>query len=338
MVYMPNMDGALVRTLADWGSFFDRDGKLRGVIELMTQDNLILEDVLWKEATDTTGNQTTVRTGLPQVYWRALYEGVPVSKSNVSNITDPVGMLEARSIIDTDLLALHSNNASAYRLAEARPFIEAMNQEMCRALFYGDIKNEPKAINGLHPRYAYKNSIHVVDAGGSGPNVTSMWGVVWGDSDVHGIFPKGSKAGLEHKLLPEFDAHDDNGNAFRAVGDIYKWKVGLAVKDWRSVVRICNIDTTKLELKKDDAGFIDLHRLTIKAKNMVPESKRNRMRWYVNSEVMTALELQASDAGHVHLHYGELFNSKGVPFLHQAPVRQCDAILSTEEALTTLPV
>ena len=49
---------------------------------------------------------------------------------------------------------------------------------------------------------------------------------------------------------------------------------------------------------------------------------------------MTALELQASDAGNVQLMYGELFNSKNIPFLHGRPVRQCDAILSTQTALS----
>ena len=46
--------------------------------------------------------------------------------------------------------------------------------------------------------------------------------------------------------------------------------------------------------------------------------------------MLTALELQASDAGNVQLTYGELFNSKQVPFLHGRPVRQCDAVLASE--------
>ena len=115
---------------------------------------------------------------------------------------------------------------------------------------------------------------------------------------------------------------------------LFEWNVGLTVRDWRSVVRICNIDTTKLTLKKGESGFVDLHRLTIVAKNKIPTAKRNRLVWYCNQDVMTALELQASDAGNVQLMYGELYQSKNVPFLHGRPVRQCDAILSTQTALS----
>jgi hypothetical protein len=110
------------------------------------------------------------------------------------------------------------------------------------------------------------------------------------------------------------------------------------VRDWRCVVRICNIDPSKLGLAKGEDDFIDLHRLTIEARNMIPPEKRKKLRWYCNQEIMTALELQASDSGNVQLRYGELFDSKDVPFLHGAAVRQNDAILNTEAALTAAPV
>ena len=109
------------------------------------------------------------------------------------------------------------------------------------------------------------------------------------------------------------------------------------MRDWRCVVRLCNIDTTKLTLEKGQAGFIDLHRLTIRAKNMIPPEKRDRLIWYANQDVMTAIELQATDAGYIHLTYGDLFRSKNVPLLHGVGLRQLDAILSTENPLAALP-
>ncbi len=337
MATTPKYDGATVRTLGEWGQFFDKNGKPNRIIELMNADNSILDDILWREANGYDGHTTTIRNGLPQVYWRRLYKGTPVSKSQISRIKDPVGMLEGRSIIDVKMLELHQSQAKAYREGEARAFMESMRQELATAVFYGNVGAQPDRIHGLDPRYAYKNAPQVIDAGGSGATCTSVWGVVWGENEVSGIFPKDSSAGLKHKPLPEEDKYDEDGNAFRAVGDIFTWDVGLSVRDWRCVVRVCNIDVSKLTLAKGAAGFIDLHRLTIQAKNMIPVEKRSRLKWYCNQEVMTALELQASDAGNVHLHYGELFNSKNVPFLHGAAVRQNDAILTTEAALVTAP-
>lgn len=334
MPYTPTINDGSVRTLAEWNQFYNASGQAHSVIELMNQDNTILDDMLWKEATDSDGNRVALRVELPTVYWRRLYKGIDVSKSKISIVKDPMGMLEGRSMIDAKMLALHKNREKEYRLSEAGAFAEAMRQQLATAIFYGDIKGNPDSIHGLDPRYAFKNAPHVIDAGGSGAEAcTSIWGVIWGDNDVLGVFPKDSKAGLEHKALAEYDAYDSEGKAFRAVGDLFEWNVGLSVKDWRSVVRICNIPVSKLTLAKGESGFIDLHRLTIMAKNKVPAEKRTRMKWYMNSEVMTALELQASDKGNVTLHYGELFNSKGIPMLHGLPVRQCDAILSTETPL-----
>lgn len=331
--YKPDINAGTVRTLADWGVFFKNNGQPHDLIELMDQENTILDDILWKEATDRDGNATAVRTGLPTVYWRRLYKGTPPSKSTIAMIKDPVAMLEARSLIDKKLYDIHKSQQKAYRLSEARAFTESMHEELARAIFYGNIKGNPDGIHGLDPRYAYKNSPQVVDAGGAGSECTSIWGVVWGETDVMGIFPNDSAMGLDMEDLGFFDALDAEGNAFRATGDLFTWNVGLAVRDWRSVVRICNIPAAALTRAKGEAGFVDLHRLTIIAKNKVPTSKRARMKWYLNEEVMTALELQASDAGNVTLHYGDLLRSKNVPMLHGMPVRQNDAILTTEEAL-----
>jgi hypothetical protein len=280
------------------------------------------------------------------VFWRRLYKGIPLSKSSVAVIKDPVAMLEARALIDAKLLDIYQNQARAYRMSEARAFSESMRQQLALAIFYGSVKEAPDMVHGIDPRYAYRNAPQVVDAGGTSADAcTSMFGVVWGENEVSGIFPKESIAGLRHKDLGEHDAYDDAGNAFRAVSDLYEWNVGLSVSDWRGIVRICNIPVDKLMLKKGDAGFIDLHRLTIIAKNKIPAEKRNRMKWYVNQEVMTALELQATDAGNVSLIYrredsrmaGPLFKSYSVADLHGCVVRQCDAILTTEEALSALP-
>jgi len=346
MPWQPNIDGTTVRTLADWGSFFKANGQIHNIIELMDQTNNILEDILFKEATDLDGNRTALRVKIPTVFYRRLYRGIDVSKSEVSVVKDPVAMIEARAMIDVLLLELHSSQAAAYRQAEAKAFLEAMRQEVATALFYGNVKSNPDGIHGLDPRYAYNDAPNVIDAGGTGNQNTSIWGIVWGENEAHGIFPKDSKMGLNHKVLPEQDAYDDQGKAFRAVGDLFTWHFGLSVRDWRTVVRICNIDSTKLELRKSDPDFIDLHRLTIKAKNKIPVEKLGRMRWYVNSDVMTALELQASDAGNVNLQYrvedapkgGPMFKSRTITELHGCPIRRCDAILTTEEALVAAPV
>ncbi len=65
----------------------------------------------------------------------------------------------------------------------------------------------------------------------------------------------------------------------------------------------------------------------------MPQHLRQKAVWYANADVLTALELQNSDAGNVQLQYGEFFDARAVPVLHGRPVRQCDAVLASENAI-----
>lgn len=322
----------LVATLAELEDFYK--GQPAGnIIELMNQTNDILDDVPWMESNQSDGHLTRIRTGLPEVYWRRLYQGTPPSKSQWSQVKEGCGILEALMELDVEETKLYADKLNAFRMSESKAFTEAMRQKVAKTLFYGDSNVTPDEFNGLSMRYPGKTSPHVVDAGGTGAKCTSMWLVSWGAQTVHGLYPKGSKGGFEHKDMGEYVTNDDNGRKFEVLGDKYNWRCGLTVRDWRSVVRIANIDTTKLGLSYGESGFVDLQKLTIMAKNMMPEMMRSKAIWYCNQDVMTALEMQAIDPKGVHLTYGEFFDSKGVPILHGRPVRQCDAIISTESAL-----
>ena len=326
------MAKGLVATLAELEAFY-KGQDAGNVIELMNQSNDILSDVQWMESNQTDGHKTRIRTGLPEVYWRRLYQGTPTSKSQWTQVKEACGMLEARMELDVAEIALYGDKARAFRLSEALAFAEAMRQKVAKTLFYGDRNANPDEFNGLAMRYPGKDSPHVVDAGGTGAKCTSAWLVNWGSNTCHGIYPKGSAGGLKNKDLGEYMTTDEAGHKFQCVGDLYSWHCGLALRDWRSVVRIANIDVAKLTKRKGESGFIDLQALTIRAKNMMPENMRNQAIWYCNQEMLTALELQSTDAGNIHLTYGEAFASKTVPSLHGRPIRQCDAISSEEAAL-----
>ena len=102
-----------------------------------------------------------------------------------------------------------------------------MNQKLQETVFYGSIKENAAAFDGLAVRYnklsTDKDSIgyQVIDAGGKGNNNTSIWFVTWGDLHTHLIYPKGTKAGLNHidKGVVTAKAPDGNGDfeAFKAL-------------------------------------------------------------------------------------------------------------------------
>lgn len=319
-----------VVTLAEMEQFY-RGDKAGQIIELMNRTNDIMDDVPWMEANQSDGHLTRIRTGLPAVYWRRLYQGTPPAKSQWSQVKEGCGILEAIMELDVEELRLYGSRDRAFRMSEGIAFAEAMRQKVASTLFYGDSNVNPDAFNGLAMRYPAKDAQNVLDAGGTDENgCTSLWLVAWGAQSVHGIYPKDSTGGLSHEDLHTYMAQDENGRKYQVTGDKYNWRCGLAVRDWRAVVRIVNLPVAALDRRKGEDGFVDLQKLTIEAKNRMPQHLRQKAIWYGNADVLTALELQNSDAGQVQLHYGEFFAAQAVPVLHGRPVRQCDAIVSTE--------
>jgi hypothetical protein len=324
--------GAL--TLADWAKRLDPDGKTSTIVELLSQTNEILRDMLWMEGNLPTGHRTTVRTGLPTVAWRLLNQGVNPSKSTTAQIDEQCGMLEAWSEVDVALAKLNGNVA-AFRMSEAQAFIEAMNQEMAQTLFYGNGGTAPEEFTGLSTRYSAisgaTNAQNVIDGGGTGSDNSSIWLVVWGANTAFGIFPKGSKAGLDHNDYGEVTVETTAGVAgqrMRAFQERWKWDAGVALKDWRYAVRIPNLDISNLVAKSSAADLVEL---MIKATHRIPTLGMGRASFYMNRTVFQMLDIQRRDdviAGGG-ITYADI-DGKKVPHFRQIPIGVCDALLETE--------
>lgn len=338
-------------TLLDWAKSIDPDGKTATVVELLNQTNEILSDMQWIEGNLPTGHRTAIRTGLPSTIWRKLYQGVPASKSLRATVEDSVGMLETRAEVDVDLAKLNGNSLE-FRLSEGQAFMEAMNQDMAQALIYGDASVNPERFNGLAVRYNTINTAtsdiarNVISGGGSG-NCTSVWLVVWGPNTVHGIFPKGSKAGIDHQDLGEIDAFDASNNRYRAFADRWQWKCGLTVKDWRYVVRIANISVSDLLALTGTQAITAntfLPKLMVRALARIPFRGMGKAVFYASRTVKAALAVGAMDRNQNVLslqssiqEFGKVepgFVNDGTVTVLGVPVRTVDRILETETALT----
>lgn len=324
-------------TLLDIAKSLDPDGSVGDVAELLTQTNEILLDMPWMEGNMPTGHKGTIRTGLPTAIWRQMYQGVPPSKSVRAKVEDACGMLETRSEVDKDIAELNGNT-SAFRLSEATAFVEAMNQTMAQTLIYGNTVTNPERFTGLAPRYSAisgaANATNIIDAGGTGSDNTSIWLVCWGQQTVTGVYPKGSKAGLQHEDLGLIDAFDANNQRFRAYADWWQWKCGVHLKDWRYVVRACNIDVSNLV---SEAGAADLVKLMVRMMARIPFPGMGTPVFYANRTVKEMLSIQALNKSQNALSITEALRQFGgvevslkeLRFLGY-PVRTVDQILTTE--------
>jgi hypothetical protein len=330
-------------TLADWAKRVDPDGRVPVVAELLSQSNEILEDCVFKEGNLPTGERVVIRTGLPTVYWRALNQGIPSSKSTTAQVDEACGILEARSEVDKDLAMLNGNTAQ-FRLSEDTAFLEAMNQTQATTLFYGNPGVDPKQFLGLAARYSDStaaNGQNILKAGGSGSDNTSIYLVVWGDNTVYCPFPKGSKAGLIHEDLGEQTVYNSDGTRMQALATRYQWKNGLVVKDWRYVVRIANIDVSDLIAQtgtQAPSAATAIIKLMARALYRIPNMAMGRAAFYMNRTVHSGLSIAALDKSQYVLKINEGLSQFGMPYSWLSflgvPLRRVDALLNTEAAIS----
>jgi hypothetical protein len=325
--------GTSALTLIDWAKRTDKDGKISKIVEILNTTNQILDDMAFVEGNLPTGHKTTIRSGLPSVTWRLLNYGVQPTKSRTVQVTDTCGMLEAYSEVDKALADLNGNT-SEFRLSEDRAFLEAMNQEMASTLFYGNTSVDPEKFMGLAPRYnslSAENASNIISGSGASGN-TSVWLVCWGDQTIHGIFPKGSKAGFTHEDLGQETLFDNQTPAGRYEGyrSHYKWDTGLTLKDWRYVVRIANVQVSALT--KNAGTGADIIDLMSQAMEVLPATMMGRCVFYCNRTVKSFLRRQIANRVAANLTL-DTVSGKTVMAFDGIPVKRCDALLSTEAAV-----
>lgn len=326
-------------TLADWSKRVHPDGSIADIAELLSQTNEVLEDCVWKEGNLPTGERVVIRTGLPTTYYRALNQGIPSSKSTTAQVDEACAMIEARSEMDVDLAKLNGNT-SQFRLSEDSAFIESMNQTFVQGLFRGNTTVDPKQFLGFEQRYnalsGTGNSVNVLNAGGTS-NLSSIYLVCWSDRTVYCPFPKGSNAGLMKEDLG-IQTIFDGSNRMQAYVSRFQWKPGLAVKDWRYVVRIANVDTAALFTTASGtqatSAATNIIKRMAQAMDRIPSFGGVRAAFYMNRTLYSGLRIQALDRTQGVLDIETGLSQFGTPMswltFQGIPIRKVDALVNNE--------
>jgi hypothetical protein len=330
-------------TLADWAKRTHPDGSIADIAELLSQTNEVLEDCVWKEGNLPTGERVVIRTGLPTTYYRALNAGIPSSKSTSAQVDEGCAIIEARSEMDVDLAKLNGNT-NQFRLSEDVAFIESMNQTFVNGLFYGDTATDSKQFLGFSQRYNKRafaggpaNGVNVLHAGSTTANQNcSIYLVGWSDRTVYCPFPKGSNAGLMKEDLGVQTIFDGT-NRMQAYVSRFQWKPGLAVKDWRYVVRIANILTSDAQGATGTQAFDSVNsiiRLMAQAMDRIPSWGGIKPCFYMNRTLYSSLRIQAMNRTSGVLDIEKGLSQFGTPMswltFQGIPIRKVDALTTTE--------
>jgi hypothetical protein len=319
------------------------DAATANVAEVLRRSSPTVKDAIAVEANSGTIHKHAIRTNLPAVTWGRLYQGIPQSKSGRAMVTDTTGFVEGLSTVDERLLDISPNQA-AVRAAEAEGFLESLTQEAETGIFYHDTNSSPEKFKGLAARYntvsgTGQNINQVVDAGGSGSDNTSIWIVTWSEMATHLIYPKGTKAGIDRQDKGSQRVTDSNGNAYYVKEELFRWHLGLAVRDWRYNVRVANLDVSDLI-----AGTVDVLKWMRRAYHRIQGRIRNtdmrgdnagsegRTVIYMNRTVYEALDAATNSASlypALQLRRMEL-EGEEVETYRGIPIRVTDALLNTE--------
>lgn len=330
------------KTLADHAKLKAPDGSELMIAEILEQSTPFLEDMLMIEGNLTTGHKVALRTELPATSWVSFYEGIPASKGKRQVVDFTSGRLRSRFEEDADLLKLNRDENIAL-MDSAREHIMGMGQEIESEFIYGT-GADPEKIIGLAATYDHISTVetnvgyNVLSGGGVGSDNTSIWIIWWGKRNIHGFYPKGSKAGIFKKdfgtdLIP---APDGNGD-YEARRMLFGFDGGLAIPDWRSAVRIANIDMSELldagESGYDGAPLLNLltravHRPRSQVQNM------GRPRIYANEAVITALDLIANNRDTLAITSSQDVEGRAKLDFRGIPIRRADKILGTEATIT----
>jgi hypothetical protein len=130
---------------------------------------------------------------------------------------------------------------------------------------------------------------------------------------------------------------DSNNNFFQALRSLYQWKNGVAVKDWRYVVRIANINVSDLTAQtgtQASTAATQIINLMSRALDRVPNLSMGRACFYANRTLYSMLRVAALNKSNAALSIQDALTQFGTPYsltkFLGIPLRKVDQLLNTE--------
>ncbi len=302
------------------------------IVELLEEQDDFVKDLQVTEANNVTSHLTTLRTSLAQGDFYMINEGVASKMTTTRQIEEGIAMLMGYSKVSQKLARI-SGNPEAFRKGEDKGFIEGFTHQISGMGFYGDKSTNPRKVDGLATRYNALAYTNVHGAGGStADEQTSIYIVQHGLDKFHGIYPRGSQAGIVVTDEGTETAVVD-GKEFPIYRTRFDWDLGIVVRDDRCVQRVCNIPTGVDVTSQTAVDAMKLfENLAIKALNLMPKKGKGAV-LYCNNELMTYFDIKAKDKGNVVWGTGNLWGEEVTTFRGH-PVRLSDTIVSTEAVVS----
>lgn len=324
----------------------NKHAEIGNVAEVLMRKNPMNQDCKFVEMNMGDHHVESLRSDLPEVYYRKANQAIPASKSSIEERTFNSARFESKVQMDQLVAERGGKERLAFnRWNQAQGHLQAQANEHASLMLYGSPLDGPHKVPGFFDVLSTLNtaeatSAQIIDAGGVTSDLNSILCVVWGPNSVFGAYPKGTMGGLQRtdrsKSGPvKFLGTDVNGNP----GEIWGYEEefvtnhALIVKDYRYISRIANIDHATL---KSGVGAADLIDAMIDMLNVIEDLEAGQPVIYMNRTVKAFLDKQAlSKVGAGGGLTYDNFGGKRLLHFNEVPIRRCDAMLSTEDRITT---
>jgi hypothetical protein len=294
------------------------------IIELMRMTNQMLIDVPARQANNGTINVTTQRTTKEAGEHRIYNRGVGKVATQTKVVQDRIAVLAAYSDVDKDM-ADHSGNVAQTRQSEAVSIIKGMGITQARTLIYGDSGKDDE-FAGLFERRNSLSDPNVINAGGTGSALTSIYMVAIGPDLFHLIYPQGTATiGVTQadRGLVDVKQQDNAAKEFPVYREYFEAQYGLTIRAPDAVKRICNITAS---ITGDD--LVDT---ILDTRRRMPEGAATYA-LYANIDILIKLDKAARDRANVVYTAADPWGNE-ITRVRDLRCRQMDVILSTEGAV-----
>jgi hypothetical protein len=299
------------------------------IVEQLTLMEMMFKTIPFVQADDFTLHKINRRNSVPQGSWVADDEGSAYVATTTEAVEERMGKLVAFSKEDADKVD-RAPDPSGLRWGEAKGIIQGMGNNIMSTFLYGNRASDIHKFTGLAPRLATANAKTIIDGGGTGSDVTSIYAYVPGTDKTHLIYPRTvggqDTMGITREDLGKRIINDSNSNPYTAYGEKFKVEMGLAVHDLRCIGRYANIESSGASNIFDEDKLIEL----LAWMKDLGEAVILAM----NRTVLIQVKKAIKDKGNVYLSYEDAFGKKGIPFLMGHPVVISDSIVDTESAIS----
>lgn len=286
-------------TLAQFESL-TTDGATKVMINTIRKYMPFFDRAVFATASDGTRDVGRVITSYPKGQARAYNEGWGTEYATGKQVAYETSMYRTRSVIDWDQYRHKGKKAAAWRLSQDQAMEMGMAREMVRRCFYGD-NSDGRSMQGIAnivvPGETWKDQI--ISAGGTTDNKQGeIYIISWDQTDTHLTVPQNVSAPglfIDVSNKPEL-VMDKNGKEFRGLVTEAGWDLGISLFNPRKVVRITNIDTTKLSANTKTGP--NLISLLTKGMNRL-DKMEGATSIYMNENMLSWLQLQIQEKSNV---------------------------------------